>query len=192
MGRIRNPVALAVVATVLVGLVTALVLSVVLEDDDGGPPPIDLAGEAGAAPSFDLAGERAADFTYERLADETDATFDDFRDGRPAVVNFFGSWCPPCIEEMPDFEEVHQALGDEVAILGLAERDSVEDARQLVDETGVTYETGRDLRAEVLTAFSVPVMPSTIFIDADGVVTSTASGAMTAGELERRIRDELL
>jgi thiol-disulfide isomerase/thioredoxin len=118
--------------------------------------------------------------------------FDDYRAGRPAVVNFFASWCAPCVQEMPDFEVAHQEFGDDVAFVGLAERESAQDSLGIVETTGVTYDIGRDPGGDVLTAFQGLAMPTTVFIDADGTITSLHSGALSTADLRRRIKAELL
>jgi cytochrome c biogenesis protein CcmG/thiol:disulfide interchange protein DsbE len=108
------------------------------------------------------------------------------------VVNFFASWCPPCVKEMPDFEAVHQELGDKVAFVGIDVRDSVSAAEDLVDRTGVTYTIGRDPSGEVFQSFDAVNMPTTFLISADGVVVDTHPGAMPADELRKRIESKLL
>ncbi len=192
MTRRTRQLLVMTVSTVLAVLVAALALSIL--DDDGEPraEPTDITGFDGTAPPLELAGEPVPEIGYVRLADGVESDLDALRGRRPAVINFFGSWCAPCIREMPGFEQVHREVGDRVAFLGLAERDTEEDARDLVAETGVTYETGRDLRGEALEALSVTVMPSTVFVAADGTITSTHVSDITAAELEQRIRDELL
>jgi thiol-disulfide isomerase/thioredoxin len=164
--RVRSPFGVALVATVLAGLVTALVLTLAPGPDDGTVPQSDLQG--GAAP----------DFSYARLEDPdgNEVDFEAFRDGRPAVVNFFYKDCPPCVAEMPALEEAHQAYDDQVAFLGLSYQESVEDGRELVDRTGVTYEIGRDPAGDIITRFAAVGLPTTVFIAADGTIRATHTG----------------
>jgi thiol-disulfide isomerase/thioredoxin len=108
-------------------------------------------------------------------------------DGRPTVVNFFASWCTPCVREMPAFEEVHQELGSEVRFLGLANRDRPEDALRTVEQTGVTYDTARDPDGELLTAFGGVIMPTTVFIGVDGTIAEVHSGELAGEELRERL-----
>ncbi|MDP8987408.1 MAG: TlpA family protein disulfide reductase [Actinomycetota bacterium] len=114
-------------------------------------------------------------------------SFADYR-GRPLVINFFASWCAPCVAEMPDFEAVHQELGEQVAFLGINLRDQVDDATRLVETTGVTYDVGRDPSGDLATALGVVNMPSTLFVSADGQVVDAHPGALTAGDLRARVR----
>src|SRR3990172_13074862 len=82
--------------------------------------------------------------------DGSEGAWADFA-GKPLVVNFWASWCPACVAEMPDFEAVHARLGDEVAFLGLNMQETDEGAaRDLVDRSGITYRLGRDPDGAIL------------------------------------------
>jgi cytochrome c biogenesis protein CcmG, thiol:disulfide interchange protein DsbE len=109
----------------------------------------------------------------------------------PTVVNFFASWCAPCIAEMPDFEAVHQELGGDVAFIGVAVSDRTADAARIVDQTGVTYPWARDGRGDVANAAGITQMPATMFIDADGEIVTVHSGALTASQLRDLIETHL-
>ncbi len=119
------------------------------------------------------------DFTYVTL-DGVEVDFDEFRDGRPALVNFFSETCVPCVTEMPDLEEAHQAHGDEVAFLGLAYPDTSEQAQELVDRTGVTYDIGlgtpRRRRSPPSRAASSRSPSSSTTTGRSGTSTSAGSG----------------
>lgn len=138
----------------------------------------------------DVVGDAAPGEAF-ALLDGGTATFAQF-EGTPLVVNFFASWCAPCVKEMPGFEDVHQALGDQVAFLGIDLRDSVSAATELVERTGVTYTIGRDPRGDLFTALEGVNMPTTFFIDADGTIVASHSGAMTADALRHAIDEYLL
>jgi peroxiredoxin len=111
--------------------------------------------------------------------------------GTPIVVNFFAEWCAPCRKEMPDFEQVHQELGDEVAFVGIDVRDSVASAERVVKETGVTYTVGRDPSGEISQQFNVVNMPSTFVLSADGEILAVHPGALDADGLRDMVRDAL-
>ena len=109
--------------------------------------------------------------------------------GTPVVINFFGSWCAPCLKEMPAFEAVHQDLGDEVTFIGLAVNDRPEDAQATVAETGVTYRVGRDLDGALLEHFEGIKMPTTVILDADGTVVHREDGELDEDELRALLAD---
>jgi len=137
-----------------------------------------------------VTGSTPVDFRYETL-DGDSAALSELGD-KPVVVNFFASWCPACIAEMPDFEAVHQALSGDVDFLGLALQDRAESALALIDETGVTYPVGTDEDGEIFELFKGLGMPTTVFIDANGVVRDVHSGQLSADALRAKIDDVLL
>jgi thiol-disulfide isomerase/thioredoxin len=134
-------------------------------------------------------GGQAVEGSFETI-DGGRRAFADYR-GRPLVVNFFASWCVPCLAEMPGFERVHRELADQVAFLGLNLQDPVDAGRAVVERTGVTYDIGRDRDGGLFHSFGGFAMPTTVFIDATGTVVDLHGGEISAGELRDRI-DELL
>jgi thiol-disulfide isomerase/thioredoxin len=109
-------------------------------------------------------------------------------DGRPLVMNFWASWCPFCVAEMPDFEKVHRSLLEEVAFLGIDQCESCQGgsraaAERLARETGVTYRLAEDPNGSVFVAFGGSSMPTTIFIDADGQVVEHVGGMLSEDQL---------
>jgi cytochrome c biogenesis protein CcmG/thiol:disulfide interchange protein DsbE len=125
------------------------------------------------------------------LGDQPDGSLGELIGTKPVVLNFFASWCAPCITEMPGFEAVHQSVGDQITVLGMAYQDSPEDALDTVERTGVTYPTYADPEGTALTYFQGLSMPSTVFIDASGEVVDVVSGALSESELRAKISDLL-
>ena len=114
------------------------------------------------------------------------------RQGTPVVVNFFASWCPSCVAELPDFQAVHEDFGDEVTFLGVAQRDRTSDAIALIERSGVTYDIGNDPNGELFQQLNALAMPTTVFIGADGEVIRTFSGVLDSESLTDIINEELL
>lgn len=104
-------------------------------------------------------------------------------EGKPLVVNFWASWCPNCVAEMPDFEKVHQATAGEIEFLGINQSDARGPAEDLARETGVTYRLAADPRGEIFQAFGAPGMPVTVFIDASGNVVDVVVGQLSKDTL---------
>ena len=117
------------------------------------------------------------------------ATIGDHLD-RPLVLNFFASWCTPCITEMPALESAHQQRPD-IAFVGLAANDTPTRAREIVAETGVTYVTGLDRDAPIGNALGILGMPTTVFISADGQVRYQHTGALTLDQITTHINTHL-
>lgn len=146
---------------------------------------------SGGRDSPDLgAGRDAVPAASFEMIDGRTGSFVDYR-GTPVVVNFFASWCAPCLAELPGFERVHQDLGGEVAFLGVNLQDRREDGLAVIDQTGVTYDIARDPDGSLFQAFGAFAMPTTVFVDAGGNVVDLHSGEISAGDLAERI-DRLL
>jgi thiol-disulfide isomerase/thioredoxin len=103
----------------------------------------------------------------------------------PAVVNIWATWCTPCREELPAFQEV-AATRDDVRFIGV---NSVEtgDARGYLDELGVTYEQFVDGRGDLAIELGAAALPVTIVLDADGAISTEHLGPMSVADLEQAI-----
>jgi cytochrome c biogenesis protein CcmG, thiol:disulfide interchange protein DsbE len=182
----RLPLPAVLVATAL-ALVAALVTFAVLDDGDSGgdagasdPAPVEL------TPQGELPGS-VAEVRLESLRGAPDEALGDLLSGKPVVVNFFASWCGPCVDEMPAIEAVHQALGDQVTIVGLANQDGTDDALATVEATGVTYPTYADPAGDALTYFGGIAMPTTVFIAPDGTVVEVNPGELDEAALRAKL-----
>ena len=132
------------------------------------------------------AGDPAPAVTLEYF-DGTTGTLADF-EGRPVVLNFWASWCPACVAEMPDFEAVHQRFGDDVVFVGIDLQDvSRETAQRFIDDTGVTYPIADDATGEIYAQFGGFAMPTTVFIDADGNIVGRQDGAIFEDQLNEMV-----
>ena len=144
-----------------------------------------VAGSCGSGASDDVP---ATEIEFELLNGGT-ATVGGFLD-RPVVLNFFASWCPPCITEMPALESIHQQRPD-VSFVGLAVNDTLTRARETVAETGVTYPAGLDPGGTISNDFGIQGMPTTLFIAADGEVAYQHTGELTADQVTEHINTHL-
>jgi thiol-disulfide isomerase/thioredoxin len=122
--------------------------------------------------------------------DDQVVTLDDYH-GRPLLVNLFASWCAPCVSEMPTIERVKQDVGDQVAFLGIAVNDRVEDAQALIDRTGITWDLARDPQGELTTELGAVGMPTTFLITPEGEIVEQHTGALEEDELRDLLRDKL-
>ena len=165
-----------------------------LGDDEEIPKIVLDQDSPGFATDTDLSpdasdGTDLSDLTFD-LFDGNTGTLADY-EGTPLVVNFFASWCPPCVREMPEFQEVFERLDGRVAFLGLSQDQSPQDALALVETTGVTYDVGWDLDLEVYGATGSIAMPTTAFVSPSGELLDTFAGALDTESLSELIEDAL-
>ena len=165
-----------------------------LGDDEEIPKIVLSQDSPGFATDADISSEASdgtdlSDLSFD-LFDGGTGTVADY-EGTPLVVNFFASWCPPCVREMPEFQDVFEQLDGQVAFLGLSQDQSPQDALALVEATGVTYDVGWDLDLEVYGATGSIAMPTTAFVSPSGELLDTFAGALDAEALAELIEDTL-
>lgn len=102
--------------------------------------------------------------------------------GKPVVINFWATWCPPCKRELPDFDRLCREYGDRVVFMMVnltdGRRDTVDGTKKFVSEKGYTFPVYFDTGLSGAKAYSVSSIPQTTFIDANGNVFATRIGAM--------------
>ncbi|HWB73197.1 MAG TPA: TlpA disulfide reductase family protein [Egibacteraceae bacterium] len=123
-------------------------------------PDVVLAGFAGAPPV--------------RLAD--------YR-GTPLVVNFWASWCTPCVVEMPDFQQVAGEVAGRAEFLGVNVQDAPASAAAFVTRLGIDYDLASDPAGEFYAEVRNFGMPTTLFVDPAGTVAYRHTGALDASQL---------
>ena len=142
-----------------------------------------------------LVGHLAPDFSAQTPANEPHALSDyidrDGGNGRPVVLNFWASWCGPCRMEMPAFERASLKYADRAAVLGINQAESSETIQRFAQNTGVTYPLLVDEDWVVNNMYGVSNLPTTIFVDADGVIREVFVGTMNQAVLEDKINSLL-
>ncbi len=168
---------------VLVSLMGAGWIYISRETSDAEPMPVTTAP---------YVGNLAPDFTLQTIDDQT-ITLRDFtaEGGTPVVLNFWATWCPPCRVEMPYFESVNNLYDGEVAILGLNQAESARVIADYARDHGLAYPLLVDEDMRVNNLYGVLNLPTTIFIDRNGVVREVLIGTISQAVLEDRI-EELL
>jgi thiol-disulfide isomerase/thioredoxin len=145
------------------------------------------AGEASQAQEEEKT--KAPDFTVLN-ADGASAKLSDFI-GKPVVLNFWASWCPPCKGEMPEFNEVYQDVGQDVAFMMVdlvdGQRETKEKGAQYVKDQGYSFPVYFDTNQDAANTYGIMSIPTTIFIDKDGYVVTGAQGAIDAEALRKGI-----
>ena len=111
--------------------------------------------------------------------------------GKPIILNFWASWCPPCKAEMPDFEEAYKKYGNEVEFMMVnltdGYQETLQKAKEHVSSNGYTFPVYFDTESTGAYAYNISSVPATYVIDAEGNIVAHAIGMMTAEELESAI-----
>lgn len=127
--------------------------------------------------AFAQRGFFAPDFELMSLNGET-IRLSDLR-GKGIILNFWASWCPPCQEEMPALQRVHQvyrAQGVEVIAVNVTSQDTLFNARNFVQAKGLTFPILFDEQGSVQSMYRINGLPTTFFIDREGKIQELIVG----------------
>jgi cytochrome c biogenesis protein CcmG/thiol:disulfide interchange protein DsbE len=133
-----------------------------------------------------LIGQPAPAWTYTTLDGEELSSAD--LAGRPYVVNFWASWCAPCVDEHPVLSAAWDQHSDDLAMIGVLYSDSRDNAERFLDRYGrAGYPTVVDDSGALAIDFGVVGPPETFFVDADGIVREKQTGPLTAESMDRHL-----
>jgi len=109
--------------------------------------------------------------------------------GHPVVVTFWGTWCPPCRAEFPELVAAHQKYRENgLEVLAVNQRDqelSTEDVHAFVKQYSVEFTVALDPRGKARRSFRLIALPTTVFVDAAGIIQQVLSGPISRAELAR-------
>lgn len=111
--------------------------------------------------------------------------------GKPIVLNFWASWCPPCKSEMPHFEAVYQELGDEVTFVMVDlvnSRETADAGKAYIAEHGYTFPVYFDKDQGAAATYGISSIPTTYFINSEGYIVAGANRALSEDNLRAGIK----
>lgn len=136
--------------------------------------------------------------TVEQFEGGTSTTLAEVQGGRPMVLNFWASWCPSCIGEMPEFQQVYESLAGRVEFVGVdvlgVRGETRAAARRFARETGVRYPLVFDEKGVLHSRFvgaAGLAMPVTILVQADGTIVHGQAGPLRRDDLRALIEEKL-
>ena len=133
----------------------------------GPSSPIEAAQVGFLAPDFTLSSLYSQEIRLANLK------------GGPIVLNFWASWCPPCKAEMPAFQEAFQEYsGSDLQIIAInaTNQDSVTEVTQFIEEYGISFPIPLDQSGAVSRDYQVHSLPTTYFIDKNGIIKEIIIG----------------
>lgn len=132
-----------------------------------------------------VAGYLAPGFTLNSTLGEQ-ISLVDYR-GQPVVLNFWATWCPPCRAEMPLFQEASVKYNGRATVLGVDQGEPQSIVSDFGNALSITYPLLVDQDNSVNRNYGVAALPTTIFIDGEGVVREVFTGIVSQAVLEDRI-----
>ncbi len=135
----------------------------------------------------------APDFTLNSLDGEP-VTLQELK-GRPVILNFWASWCPPCRAEMPAFQLAWQEYMDtDLVILAVnaTHQDTISEINQFIEQNNLEFAILLDMTGKVSSSYQIHSLPTTFLIDRDGIITKTIIGGPIPLALLRVHANQLL
>ena len=105
---------------------------------------------------------------------------------KPLVLNFWATWCPPCVGEMPHFQEVYAEKGSQFNLVSVAVASS-EDPKAFADSNGYTWTFGQVTDDVAPQMYGIEGIPATFFYDKSGKLVDQMIGGMSKEEFEERL-----
>ncbi|MEO8083553.1 MAG: redoxin domain-containing protein [Ardenticatenales bacterium] len=103
----------------------------------------------------------------------------DFR-GKPLMVNFWATWCGPCRAEIPLFVYAHQTNKDKLVILGVDSQETPQQVTPFMASFKMEYPMVIDTNGNASSVYRVKALPTTFFIDANGIVVKAVRGTISS------------
>ena len=143
-----------------------------------------LAAQSGAI----KAGSLAPDFSV-KMTDDTTRSLSSLR-GKPVLLHFWATWCPPCVRELPMIAEAAQVYAGQLEVLAVSSGEARNVVSSYLSRQGGALSSlvsGLDDTASVSFLYNVSAIPMSIFIDERGFITAVHVGAFSASALDKAI-----
>ena len=120
-------------------------------------------------------GDAAPDFAVELLSGET-VKLADYR-GKVVLLNFWATWCGPCVSEMQDIQKISEAFSEEAIVLAVNCSEKRDTVSSFIEDKGYTFNIGLDENMEIQEKYPTDGIPYTIIIDGEGIITEIHLGS---------------
>jgi len=120
-------------------------------------------------------GYTAPDFSVALVSGKT-VKLSDFR-GKVVFINFWASWCGPCVNEMPDIQKLSDAFPDDLVVLAINCSEKKDKVEKFISDNGYTFNVGLDEDGAIQDKYPTMGIPYTLIIDAKGIISTTHLGA---------------
>ncbi len=138
-------------------------------------------------PAIPVPGHPAPDFALQTLDGQTLQLSD--LQGQAVVLNFWASWCPPCRAEMPELEQAYQDNKDQgLVVLGVNQGEQQAIADAFMQRFALTFPVVLDQELVASRYYKVNSLPTTFFIDRNGIIRGQVTGQVNTALLNEKLR----
>ena len=134
-------------------------------------------------------GSMAPDFTLPTL-DGASVRLSELK-GKPVLVNFWATWCKPCVKEIPYFQAAFEERGKAMEFIAANLGEDVEKVKEFAQDKGMTFTVALDKDGAVAEAYNIRYIPTTFLIDKQGVIRHIKVGAFASEEELLSLLDSL-
>jgi len=131
-------------------------------------------------------GQYAPDFETEYLNGDKFVLYE--LRGKPVILNFWATWCPPCIKEMPVFQKLYEENKGELIVIGVNLQEDKETIEKFIKKINVTFPIILDKDGKIEQKYNVILKPSTYFIDKNGLIADKKLGEIKEYDIKSRSR----
>lgn len=130
------------------------------------------------APNFKLEGFEGSEYALKDV-------------DKPLVINFWASWCKPCEIEAPELVKMYDKYNEDLELyaINLMPGDNIENAKAFIEKHGFEFPVLKDRKGDVADAYRVISLPTTFFINAEGVITQRVTGVPTPEQMEEMFKN---
>jgi thiol-disulfide isomerase/thioredoxin len=137
--------------------------------------------------------QQAPNFSITHLLDGKQASLNQYQ-GKVVYLDFWASWCPPCLKSFPFMEDLQVQYGKEgLVVLAVNLDENIEDAKAFLKEAQASFFVGHNDQTDIATLYGVEAMPSSFLIGRDGSIQIVHRGFKTSDQekLKKIIAEQL-
>ena len=125
-------------------------------------------------------------FEFKTIDDKT-MRISDFK-GKIVLIDFWATWCRPCVATMRELKKVYERYGDKIVIISISLNKEKNDVIEFINKEGIKWIIGWDPKGDIARKFNIKAIPTLLIVNKDGILVKKVVGYHTADEIIDLIR----
>ncbi|HAM38695.1 MAG: hypothetical protein A2474_05450 [Elusimicrobia bacterium RIFOXYC2_FULL_34_12] len=131
-------------------------------------------------------GNKTIDFSLNKLSSTTSFKISEYINKKPVLINFFATWCPYCVQEIPELNRFYKEYNDKgLIIVSINIQEKYKKVESFAKAKKILYEVLFDSNAEVSNKFKVYGIPTNILVDSKGIIVFRGNNLPEEKEIEK-------